>query len=245
MRETIKKISYYIIIFIYASFILITGYELFQIIQTNGTPHQSEHFLRFVQAGFGLIALQFPAALRKRTAILLPQRINFLYAIFLYMALLLGSLGGFYDTIADWDTIQHGLSAALVGVLGFSVIANLQQNGNEELKLTPVLSSLFSFCLATTIGVFWEFYEFFADTFLGQNSQKFMAVDGTLLVGQKALMDTMGDLIVNCTAAAIVAILGYISLKKNIGWLEGYLIVISPDEANNKKKAIKKKRSKQ
>jgi uncharacterized membrane protein len=242
MRETIKKISYYIIIFIYASFILITGYELFQIIQTNGTPKQSEHFLRFVQAGFGLIALQFPTVLRKRTSILLPQRISFLYAIFLYMALLLGSLGGFYDTIADWDTIQHALSAALVGVLGFSVIANLQQNGNEELKLTPLLSSLFSFCLATTIGVFWEFYEFFADTYLGQNAQKFMTADGTLLVGQAALVDTMGDLIVNCTAAAIVATLGYISLKKDIGWLEGYLIVISQDETKERKNNTKKKR---
>ncbi|CZQ81054.1 Hypothetical protein Tpal_151 [Trichococcus palustris] len=242
MRETIKKISYYIIIFIYASFILITGYELFQIIQTNGTPKQSEHFLRFVQAGFGLIALQFPTVLRKRTSILLPQRISFLYAIFLYMALLLGSIGGFYNTITDWDKIQHALSAALVGVLGFSVIANLQQNGNEELKLTPLLSSLFSFCLATTIGVFWEFYEFFADTYLGQNAQKFMTADGTLLVGQAALVDTMGDLIVNCTAAAIVATLGYISLKKDIGWLEGYLIVISQDETKERKNNTKKKR---
>lgn len=245
MRETVKKISYYIIIFIYASFIIITGYELFQIILTNGTPNQAEHFLRFVQAGFGLIALQFPTVLRKRTSVQLPQRISFLYAIFLFMALLLGSLGGFYDTIADWDTIQHALSAALMGVLGFSVIANLQQNGNEDLKLTPLLSSLFSFCLATTIGVFWEFYEFFADTFLGQNSQKFMLLDGTMLVGQAALMDTMGDLIVNCTAAAIVATLGYISLKKDIGWLEGYLIVFSQDETNDKKNDTKKKRSKQ
>jgi len=241
MRETIKKISYFVIIFIYASFIVITGYELVRIIQTIGTARQSEHFLRFVQAGFGLLALQFPSAIRKRTAILLPQRINFLYAIFLYMALLLGSLGGFYDTVTDWDTIQHALSSALVGVLGFSVIANLQQNGNGELKLTPLLSSLFSFFLATTLGVIWEFYEFFADTYLGQNSQKFAALDGTLLLGQAALMDTMGDLIVNCIAAAVVATLGYFSLKKNSGWLEGYLITIDQDDKMDKQK--KKKRS--
>lgn len=239
MRETVTKISYFVIIFIYASFIIITGYELVRIIQTIGTAGQPEHFLRFVQAGFGLLALQFPSLIRKRTATRLPQRISFLYAIFLYMALLLGSLGGFYDTVADWDTIQHALSAALVGVLGFSVVANLQQNGNGEIKLTPLLSSLFSFCLATTLGVIWEFYELFADTYLGQNSQKFATLDGTLLLGQAALMDTMGDLIVNCTAAAIVATLGYLSLKRDSGWLEGYLIIIGKDDTVDKQKKKK------
>ncbi|MGA9518879.1 MAG: hypothetical protein WBV27_08835 [Trichococcus sp.] len=233
MRETLKKFSYAVVLFIFASFILITGYEFLRFIQTRGTEKQAEHFLRLVQVGFGLVALLFPSLLRKHTRILLPQRITFIYAVFLYLALLLGSLGGFYDTVAEWDTIQHALSSALFGVLGFSVIANLQEGGVQRLNLTPVLSSLFSFCLATTIGVLWEFYEFFADSVMGQNTQRTMTIEGVPLIGQAALLDTMGDLIVNCTAAAIVAILGYFALKSSGNWLEGYLITFDTETKNN------------
>ncbi len=235
MRETLKKFSYAVMLFIFASFILLTGYEFVRLIQTMGTEKQAEHFLRLVQVGFGLVALLFPSLLRKHTRILLPQRITFIYAVFLYLALLLGSLGGFYDTVAEWDTIQHALSSALFGVLGFSVIANLQEGGVERLNLTPVLSSLFSFCLATTIGVLWEFYEFFADSVMGQNTQRTATIDGVPLIGQAALLDTMGDLIVNCTAAAIVAILGYFALRSNGNWLDAYLITFDTEPKNNKK----------
>ncbi len=233
MRETLKKFSYAVILFIFASFILITGYEFVRFVQTRGTEKQAEHFLRLVQVGFGLVALLFPSLLRKHTRILLPQRITFIYAVFLYLALLLGSLGGFYDTVAEWDTIQHALSSALFGVLGFSVIANLQEGGVQRLNLTPVLSSLFSFCLATTIGVLWEFYEFFADSVMGQNTQRTATIEGVPLIGQSALLDTMGDLIVNCTAAAIVAVLGYFALKSSGNWLEGYLITFDTETKNN------------
>lgn len=233
MRETLKKFSYAVILFIFASFILITGYEFVRFIQTRGTEKQAEHFLRLVQVGFGLVALLFPSLLRKHTRILLPQRITFIYAVFLYLALLLGSLGGFYDTVAEWDTLQHALSSALFGVLGFSVIANLQEGGVQRLNLTPVLSSLFSFCLATTIGVLWEFYEFFADSVMGQNTQRTATIEGVPLIGQSALLDTMGDLIVNCTAAAIVAVLGYFALKSSGNWLEAYLITFETETQNN------------
>ena len=233
MRETLKKFSYAVILFIFASFILITGYEFVRFVQTRGTEKQAEHFLRLVQVGFGLVALLFPSLLKQHTRILLPQRITFIYAVFLYLALLLGSLGGFYDTVAEWDTIQHALSSALFGVLGFSVIANLQEGGVQRLNLTPVLSSLFSFCLATTLGVLWEFYEFFADSIMGQNTQRTMTIEGVPLIGQAALLDTMGDLIVNCTAAAIVAILGYFALKSSGNWLEAYLITFDTETKNN------------
>lgn len=233
MRETLKKFSYAVILFIFASFILITGYEFVRFVQTRGTEKQAEHFLRLVQVGFGLVALLFPSLLRKHTRILLPQRITFIYAVFLYLALLLGSLGGFYDTVAEWDTLQHALSSALFGVLGFSVIANLQEGGVQRLNLTPVLSSLFSFCLATTIGVLWEFYEFFADSVMGQNTQRTATIEGVPLIGQSALLDTMGDLIVNCTAAAIVAVLGYFALKSSGNWLEAYLITFETETQNN------------
>ena len=46
MREKLKKFSYLVILFIFASFILITGYEFVRFLQTRGTEKQTEHFLR-------------------------------------------------------------------------------------------------------------------------------------------------------------------------------------------------------
>ena len=60
-----------------------------------------------------------------------------------------------------------------------------------------------------------------------------MTIEGVPLIGQAALLDTMGDLIVNCTAAAIVAVLGYFALKSSGNWLEAYLITFDTETKNN------------
>ena len=118
MREKLKKFSYLVILFIFASFILITGYEFVRFLQTRGTEKQTEHFLRLVQAGFGLVALLFPSPAEAYPNPFTSKNHLHLCRV-LYLALLLGSLGGFYDTVAEWDTLQHALSSALFAVLDF------------------------------------------------------------------------------------------------------------------------------
>ncbi|MEA5011474.1 MAG: hypothetical protein VB100_07145, partial [Angelakisella sp.] len=65
-----------------------------------------------------------------------------------------------------------------------------------------------------------EFYEFTADGLFGTNMQKFGTEAGVGFVGRAALIDTMKDLIVDAVGAFVISLLGYISLKKQNGWVE-------------------------
>ncbi|HBD64559.1 MAG TPA: hypothetical protein DC038_09010 [Clostridiales bacterium] len=78
-----------------------------------------------------------------------------------------------------------------------------------ETHLSPFFVALFAFCFALASGAVWEIYEFLADCVLGTNMQKFMLGDGTVLVGQAALRDTMTDLIVDALSSLTVTVIGY------------------------------------
>ena len=84
--------------------------------------------------------------------------------------------------------------------------------------------AFFAFNFAITMGVVWEVYEFVADGVLGTNMQKFALVDGNLLAGREALIDTMQDLMVDGIGAFIISFIGYVSLKHNKGWIEKLLL---------------------
>ena len=65
------------------------------------------------------------------------------------------------------------------------------------------------------MGMVWEIYEFLVDRFFGTNMQKFMLEGGEQLIGQQALADTMKDIIVDAIGAFVMAVVGYISLKRD------------------------------
>ena len=54
--------------------------------------------------------------------------------------------------------------------------------------------------------------------------QKYRLNDGTPLIGQAALLDTMKDLITDSAGALAASVFGFVSLKKEKGWLSHYSI---------------------
>ena len=65
------------------------------------------------------------------------------------------------------------------------------------MNLSPVFIAVFAFCFALAMGAVWEIYEFTMDSVFGTNMQKYMLDNGTALIGQAALQDTMKDIIVD------------------------------------------------
>ncbi|MEG1705414.1 MAG: hypothetical protein RR290_02435 [Clostridia bacterium] len=183
---------------------------------------KSDYTLMLIQCILGLVAMFLPALLSKNLKIEIPNNMIILYVVFLYAAIFLGEVRNFYYDIPHWDTILHGFSGAMIGALGFSVISLL--NKSKSVKLSPLFVALFSFCFAITLGVAWEIYEYSFDIILGLNMQKFATYDGTILIGQAALGDTMKDLIVDCLGAGVMSVIGYISLKYKKHWIENLLI---------------------
>ncbi len=181
---------------------------------------KSDYALMLSQCILGVVALLLPGMLEHKLKIEIPSNMLILYTIFLYSAIYLGEVKSFYYNVANWDNILHTFSGAMIGALGFSIVALLNKSEDVPRKLSPRFVALFSFCFAVTLGVIWEFYEFTFDGLLGLNMQKFALENGTPLVGRAALTDTMVDLFVDAVGALIMSIIGYISLKYNKGWIE-------------------------
>ena len=185
---------------------------------------KGDYVLMLAQCILGVFALSLPSMLRRRVQLEIPSNMLILYAAFLYCAIYLGEVRSFYYNVAHWDTILHTFSGAMLGALGFSFITFLNRTDRVPMNLSPVFVATFAFCFAVTLGVVWEIYEFTADGILHTNMQKFGLEDGTPFLGRLALADTMKDLIVDTIGAAVMSVIGYVSLKYQKGWVEKLLL---------------------
>ncbi len=185
---------------------------------------QGDYVLMLLQCTLGIAAMLLPGLLTKRLRIVIPSGVYLLYVLFLYCAIYLGEVRSFYYNVPHWDVILHCFSGAMLGALGFSVVALLNNAERVPVNLSPSFVAVFAFCFALSLGVLWEVYEFSFDGLLGLNMQKFMLEDGTPLAGRAALMDTMKDLIVDSLGALSTTVIGYLSLKYRKGWIEKFQI---------------------
>ena len=225
LREIITK-------FVLISFIIPLGFIIYKIVVSPSSNDlgvsnikvKSDYVLMLIQCLLGIVAIFIPNIISKSKKISIPGSMYILYLVFLYAAIFLGEVRDFYYKVPHWDTILHTFSGAGIGALGFSVVNLLNKQEKLDINLTPLFVSIFAFCFAVTIGVFWEIYEFSFDGILGLNMQKFALSNGSNLVGRKALMDTMKDLIVDSVGSLIMCLIGYFSLKYKKGWLDNLII---------------------
>lgn len=175
---------------------------------------RADYTLMLIQCVAGIVVMMLPSIIERRWSIPIPNFIYVLYYIFLYCAVFLGEVLSFYYRIPHWDTILHVFSGAMLGALGFILVSLLNDNEKIHVQLSPFFIALFAFCFALAAGAVWEIYEFTVDSIMQLNMQKYMTEAGEVLVGREALLDTMEDIISDALAALGVAVLGYISLKK-------------------------------
>jgi hypothetical protein len=136
--------------------------------------------------------------------------------ILLFIALIvLSEAGNFYDRIPHWDLILHAFCTLVLSALTLGVIASLDASNRSRFSLSPLAMSIFAFSVTIMLGVAWEVAEFLLDRTLELNLQRFATRDGQPLVGEEALLDTMTDLIVDVTGAGIVALAGYLFIKRS------------------------------
>ena len=122
----------------------------------------------------------------------------------------------------------------MLGTLGFSVVALLNNTNRIPVNLSPIFIAFFAFCFAMMLGAIWEIYEFTIDGIMHLNMQKYALENGVALVGRAALVDTMSDLIVDAIGAFVIATIGYISTKYKTGWLESVIITRKHDHGKSK-----------
>lgn len=221
-----------IFLLVLATLVLSSLYAIVGIASAPGKPvttiayekTKSDYVLMLVQCVLGIIVMFLPSMLERRLRIAIPGFMYAIFIIFLYAAIYLGEIRNFYYRIPHWDLILHGFSGLMLGALSFSVVVLLNDTEKVKVSLSPAFVAVFAFCFAVAMGVLWEFYEFAVDGLLGLNMQKFALEDGQELVGRAALVNTMGDLIVDAVGAMIMSAVGYVSVKHRKGWVARLLV---------------------
>ena len=184
-----------------------------------------------------LCLLYLPSWLQVKLRIELPPPLEITILCFIYAAEILGEVNAFYVVVPNWDTMLHTLNGFLCAAIGFSLVDLLNDNEKLTFELSPFFLALLAFCFSMTIGVLWEFFEFFMDTFLHTDMQKDtiihtihsvtldptrsnqvvniqdVAVNGSSLglpgYLDIGLIDTMKDLMVNFLGALVFSVTGF------------------------------------
>jgi hypothetical protein len=179
------------------------------------TAHPTSDYVKVIlECLLGVFALFLPSALEHRFKITFPNAMHIFFVVFLYAAVILGEVQGFYRRFFHWDTVLHTLSGAMLASFGFSIIDIINRSERINLGLSDWFMSFFSFCFAVMLDTLWEIVEFGMDAFLALNMQQYILPNGTVLAGHEAVADTMKDLIVDVIGALCISVIGYILLKK-------------------------------
>ena len=139
-----------------------------------------------------LVMLALPKLAEKLGHFVVPADSRFLFYLFCFGAVELGSALDAYDWISWWDLLLHGLSGALIALVGLLVYNGLRHNHGDLPKDEQKLAVLFMNLAATTSAALWEYSEFMLDTFFGFDAQYSAAGVG----------DTMTDMMI-CTVGGL------------------------------------------
>lgn len=119
-----------------------------------------------------LMLFLIPSFVELRMSIDIPDVLEGIIYIFIFAAEILGEINKYYLIIPQWDTMLHTLNGFLAAAIGFSLVNLLNKSGRFTFQLSPLFLAIVAFCFSMTIGVVWEFFEYFMDMSFGLDMQK-------------------------------------------------------------------------
>jgi len=119
-----------------------------------------------------LALLIVPSFIQVKFRVEIPSTLEIIILMFIFSAEILGEVNEFYIKIPYWDTMLHTLNGFLAAAIGFSLVNLLNENKRLSFNLSPFFVAVVAFCFSMTIGVLWEFFEFFMDFNFGTDMQK-------------------------------------------------------------------------
>ena len=119
-----------------------------------------------------LVLFLLPSVLERSLHIDLPDTLEIVILLFIFAAEILREIQSFYITFPYWDTMLHTMNGFLCAAIGFALVDLLNRNERVSLNLSPFFMAVVAFCFSMTIGVIWEFFEFFMDHVFLMDMQK-------------------------------------------------------------------------
>lgn len=119
-----------------------------------------------------LLLFTVPSFIQVNFKIELPTGLEIIILLFIFAAEILGEIQAYYVRFPGWDTMLHTINGFLMAAIGFSLVDFLNRDERVSMKLSPMFVSVVAFCFSMTIGVIWEFFEFFMDQVFYLDMQK-------------------------------------------------------------------------
>ena len=206
---------------------------VFAVIYFLISPGGHDGYVLGILQRLGMIILIFlPMILERIFKFKFPVFFNISIYIFFIIAVFIGTFMDIYSVFRHWDTVLHGLSACLFGLLSMCLVCVWFKNRDD---ISPLFLLIFAFCFSIAIEAVWEIYEYTVDAIIvGYNAQRYIE-NGVELVGRAALYDTMKDIILGAIGALIAGIICAICQKKNKNFLNAFEI-----KKVNRKKSVEK-----
>lgn len=160
-----------------------------------------------------------PVLVKTTFRVKIPATLEILVLCFIFSAEILGEINNYYMRIPGWDTILHTLNGFAAAGVGLSLMIMVDE-GSQRIRMTAGFTALMAFCFSMTVGVVWEFGEYFADSYLGRDSQRDTYVEA---IRTSALDETKTN-----TVIVIEGIERTVLYGKNgevVGEFDGYLDV--------------------
>ena len=167
-RKEARKLPYYTNKATLAVYLVLRGLVIFSLVRAALRGHFESVFL----CGLTLGLLVLPSVLTRKLQIELPTTLEIIILLFIFAAEILGEINSFYIRVPNWDTMLHTLNGFLCAAVGFALVDMLNRSDRFSFKLSPVYLAIVAFCFSMTVGVLWEFFEYFGDVFLGLDMQK-------------------------------------------------------------------------
>ena len=119
-----------------------------------------------------LLLFMIPAFADRKLNVSLPSLLEVIILLFAFSAEILGEIQNFYGIIHSWDTMLHTLNGFMMAAIGFALIDVLNNNPKFHFTASPVFVGFVAFCFSMTVGVVWEFFEFFMESFFHIDMQR-------------------------------------------------------------------------
>ena len=189
-----------------------------------------------------LVLFMIPSFVERKIKIVVPGLLEIIILLFIFAAEILGELREYYLTFPYWDTMLHTINGFLCAAIGFALIDILNDSEKISFNVSPLFAAVCAFCFSMTVGVLWEFFEYFMDIVFhtdmqkddiintvssvlfhpeGRNISQTITVETMTLNGMTfngyidiGLRDTMQDMFVNFIGAVVFSVIGYFYVRK-------------------------------
>ena len=119
-----------------------------------------------------LVLFLLPSFVEHTFKIDLPDTLEIIVLLFIFAAEILGEISSFYVRVPHWDTMLHTVNGFLCAAIGFALVDILNRSSRIKFQLSPLFLAIVAFCFSMTVGVLWEFFEYFMDSVFFMDMQR-------------------------------------------------------------------------